>query len=350
MFFASDNCGPAHPEIMRAMSNANKGHMPSYGADNLMEEVRTKIRTLFEAPDADVHLVATGTAANALALSSICRPWQTVFCTPMSHINTDECHAPEFFTGGSKLTLVGNRDKMNPSELHRKMERLLQGDVHLSQRGPLALTQVTEMGSVYSLDELAALTSIAGSFDLPTYLDGARFSNAIAALDCTPAEMSWKSGIDVISMGGTKNGCIGVEAIILFDPSMSWEFELRRKRAAHLFSKHRYLSAQMLAYLENDLWLTSARQANALAARLVEGLRTVAGCRIVVEPQANIVFARLPRATHRRLHEKGAVYGLFEGPLNHGDPDELLLSRLVCDWSISEECIDRFIAMANGQD
>ena len=348
MFLASDNCGPAHPEIMMAMANANKGHIPSYGDDNLMKEVRTKIRTLFEAPDADIYLVATGTAANALALSSMCRPWQTVFCTPMSHINTDECHAPEFFTGGSKLTPVGNRDQMSPFELRDKIEHLMQGDVHLSQRGPLALTQVTEMGSVYSLDELAALTSIARSFDLPTYLDGARFSNAVAALDCTPAEMSWKSGIDVISMGGTKNGCIGVEAIVLFDPSISWEFELRRKRAAHLFSKHRYLSAQMLAYLENDLWLTSARQANARAARLVEGLRTITGCHLAAKPQANIVFARLPRATHQRLHENGAVYGLFEGPLDYGDPHELLLSRLVCDWSISEECIDRFLEIANG--
>lgn len=348
MQFASDNCGPVHPEILSALQEANEGFAPSYGEDRLTERCCDLLRELFEAPRASVHLVATGTAANALALSTLARPWQTIFCTPRAHIHTDECHAPEFFTGGSKLTLAGEGDKLTPDALRTAIESCPEGDVHVSQRGPVALTQATEMGRVYSVEELSALTNIAAQFGLPVYMDGARLTNALAALDCSPAEMTWKSGLSAVSVGGTKNGCLGVEAVIFFEPHHAWEFELRRKRGAHLFSKHRYLAAQMLAYLTDDLWHRSARAANASTARLAEGLRTVTGCTFLAEPQANIVFATLPRATHRRLQEAGAVYGLSEGPLETGDPDEPLLMRLVCDWSIAEDQIDRFVELAQG--
>lgn len=348
MNFASDNCGPAHPEILAALSDVNPGYAPSYGADKAMDEVRARIRALFEAPRAEVFLVATGTAANALVLATMVEPWQTVFCTPLAHIQTDECNAPEFYTGGAKLTLVGEGDKMTPQALAAAIAGWPKGDVHVPQPGALALTQVTERGRVYDLAELAALTGVARAQGLGCYMDGARLANALAALGCTPAEMTWKAGVDAVSLGGTKNGCIGVEAVILFDPEPAWEFALRRKRAAHLFSKHRYLSAQMLAYLQDDLWLRSAHTANARAARLAEGLRSVPGAEFAAEPQANMIFVRLPRAVHRRLHEGGAVYGLYDGPLESGDADQPLLARLVCDWSVAEEEIDRFIALARG--
>ncbi len=348
MNFASDNCGPAHGEILNAMVEANRGFAPSYGADTLMTEVQARLREMFEAPEAEVFLVATGTAANALALSTMAQPWQTVFCAPLAHIQTDECNAPEFFTGGAKLTLVGEGDKLTPAALEAAIRGWTAGDVHVSQRGPVALTQVTEMGRVYTCDELAALTDVARAYGLPVYMDGARFANALEALGCSPAEMTWKAGVDAASVGGTKNGCVGVEAVIFFQPGKSWEFELRRKRAAHLFSKHRYLSAQMLTYLEGDLWRRSARAANVRAARLEAGLRSVPGADFAAERQANMIFVRLPRATHQRLRAAGAVYGLYEGPLEEGAPEEPLLARLVCDWSIAEAEIDRFVELARG--
>ncbi|NCQ23104.1 MAG: low specificity L-threonine aldolase [Rhodobacteraceae bacterium CG17_big_fil_post_rev_8_21_14_2_50_63_15] len=348
MYFASDNSGPALPAVLQAMIDANAGYATSYGDDALMDEVRDRIRTLFEAPQASVYLVATGTAANALALATLSQPWQTVFCTPLAHIHVDECNAPEFFTGGAKLSLVGQADKMTPDELRQAIAAWPKGDVHAAQHGPLALTQATERGRIYSCQEIAALCTVARDHGLPTYMDGARFANAVAALGCSPAEMTWKAGIDAVSMGGTKNGCLGVEAVIFFAPENAWEFELRRKRSAHLFSKHRYLSAQMLGYLRDHLWLETAQEANARAARLATGLRSVPGARMVFERDVNMIFASLPRATHQRLKTAGAVYFLYEGPLDTGPADEPLLARFVCDWSITEAQIEAFLSVARG--
>jgi len=343
MFFGADHTGPALPAVIEAVARANTGYMPSYGDDPLMEDVRTRIRTLFEAPQAAVYLVATGTAANVLALATLAQPWQTIFCAPLAHINVDECNGPEFYTGGAKLTLVGDNDKMTPDALSAAISKWPRGDVHAAQRGPVHITQVTERGRVYSLDEIKALTEVARAHDLPTYLDGARFTNAMVALDCSPAEMSWKSGIDALSLGGTKNGCMGVEAVIFFDPGHAWEFELRRKRGAHLFSKHRYLSAQMQGYLAAGNWTDAARRANAGAARLVAGLRDIPDLQFLAEPQANMIFATLPRRVHQMLHDAGAVYGLW-GDLE-GDADERLMMRLVTDWSITDELIDQFLGL-----
>lgn len=348
MQFASDNSGPALPAVMQAMAEANEGHAPSYGADALMDEVRDRLRDLFEAPQASVYLVATGTAANALALATLSQPWQTVFCTPLAHIHTDECNAPEFFTGGAKLSLVGAADKMTPDQLRDALDAWPVGDVHNPQHGPMALTQATERGRVHSCAEIAALCEVARAHRVPSYMDGARFANAVASLGCTPAEMTWKAGIDAVSMGGTKNGCLAVEAVIFFTPENAWEFELRRKRAAHLVSKHRYLSAQMLGYLRDDLWLTSAQTANAQAAKLADGLRSLPGAEMVYEPEVNMIFARLPRATHQRLRAAGARYAMYEGPLEHGPGDEGLMMRLVCDWSITDAEIAAFLEAAKG--
>lgn len=344
MFFASDNGGPVHPQVMQALTEANAGYAMPYGNDALMDDVRARLREVFEAPEASVYLVATGTAANVLALGTLTNPYQRIYCAPTAHIEHDECNAPEFYTGGAKLHLVGDSHKMSVEDLRSAMQGTSTA-VHTAQRGPVSITQVTEMGGVYSLNELRALCDVAKSFGQSVHLDGARFANALVALGCSPAEMTWKAGVDAVSFGGTKNGLMGVEAVVFFDPSHAWQFELRRKRGAHLFSKHRYLSAQMAGYLRDDLWLDMARRANAACARLVDGLRD-AGAIFPTEPEANLVFADLPRHVHTRLREAGAVYYLMGDP--DGDPDALVRSRFVCDWSIGEAGLEEFLTCLKG--
>lgn len=347
MFFASDNAGPVHPAIMEKLATANAGYALPYGNDPLMDEVRDKIRDIFEAPEAAVYLVATGTAANSLALATLTQPFETIFCSPLAHIHEDECNAPEFYTGGAKLTLVPGGDKMTAEALRETIAGEQTRGVHGPQRGPVSITQITERGGVYSLSEIQELAEVAKSFGVPVHLDGARFANALVALNCSPAEMTWKAGVDAVSFGGTKNGCMGVEAVILFNPDKTWEFELRRKRGAQLFSKHRYLSAQMAAYLTDDLWLSLARKSNDACASLREKLVT-AGAEIAWGGTANMIFPRFSRAAHRRLHDAGAIYNMWEGELQGADPKELLTARLVCDWSASDENTDRFIDILKG--
>lgn len=346
MFFASDNTGPAHPKVMEALIKANEGYAMPYGDDDLMAALTARIRALFEAPEAVVHMVATGTAANSLILATLAEPWQTIFCTPEAHIQEDECNAPEFFTGGAKLTLVESRDaKMQPEALARAIEAEETRGVHGPQRGPVSITNVTERGTLYSAAEIARIGEIAWGHGLPLHLDGARFANALARLCCTPAELTWKAGVDAISFGGTKNGLLGAEAVIFFDPAHDWEFQLRRKRAGHLPSKNRYLAAQMLAHLEDDLWLQCARAANEAAARLARGLKQIENISLLFEPEANMIFATFPRAAHKRLHEAGAKYYVWEGDLEGEDPDEPLTARLVCDWSVTDESISQFLTV-----
>lgn len=344
MFFASDNGGPAHPDIMARLMAENEGHAMPYGNDPGMDEVRGKIRTLFDAPEAEVYLVATGTAANALALACYTQPFQTVYCTPMAHIAVDECGSPEFYAGSSKLTLVPGTDKMTPAGLHSAIDATAQGVVHGVQRGPVSITQVTENGGVYTLDQITALAETARTFGCPVHMDGARFANAVAASNATPAEMSWRAGVDVLCFGGTKNGCLGVEAVVFFDPAKAWEFELRRKRGGHLFSKHRYLSAQMAAYITDDLWLRMARAANAKAARLADGL-VAKGAELLHPVEANMIFATLPRARHRHALSAGARYYVKGTDTGSGPDDEALPARFVCDWSLPEAEIDRFLEL-----
>ena len=349
MNFASDNTSGAHPSVLDAVLRANDGYATSYGADALMQTVTQRMRATFEAPEAAVYLVATGTAANALILATLCRPWETLFCTPMSHINEDECNAPEFFTGGAKLTLVPTEDaKMTAAALRRAVEAEETRGVHGPQRGPVSITTVTEKGTVYTLDEIAAIGAVCTEFGLPLHLDGARFGNAVEALGCSPSEMTWKAGVDAVSFGGSKNGCLGVEAVVFFDPEKAWEFELRRKRAGHLFSKHRYLSAQMAAYLDGDLWRGLAGQANAACARLVRGLGQVEGLRFLFQPRANMIFAEWPRRLHRRAKAAGAQYYLYSGA-EDGPEDEAQVARLVTSWSTTEADVDAFLAAMQGE-
>ena len=341
MFFASDNAGPVPQQVLDQMVSANSGYLPSYGADPQMERVTRLVREKFEAPDAAVYLVGTGTAANALALSTLSQPWETVFCSPVSHIHEDECNAPEFYMGGGKLTLVGNSDKISPEALIKSIEGEENRGVHGPQRGPISITQITEKGHSYSVEEVQAISNVAKTYGLALHMDGARFTNAIVARNASPADMTWRAGVDALSFGGTKNGLMGVEGVIFFDPKHTWEFELRRKRGAHLFSKHRYLSAQMLAYLTDDLWLDLARRANGNFARLKAGLETIPDVQLRGNPDGNMSFFDMPRALHKRAEAAGAVYYWddVEGPM-----DQMIMGRLVCDWSITHDMIDQFIA------
>lgn len=282
MFFTSDNGSGAAPEIMAALTRANTGFARGYGADDIMTRVTAQIRHLFDAPDAAVYLVATGTAANALALASYIQPYHAVFAHTAAHIAVDECGAPEFFTNGAKLIPVaGDHGKMTPDTLSAALTRIGNGGVHGVQRGMLSITNLTEAGTAYSAAEVAALTALAKSYHLPVHMDGARFANALVATGASPADMTWRAGVDVLSFGGTKNGCLGVEAVVMFDPAKAWEFELRRKRGGHLLSKHRYLSAQFEAYLADDLWLRLAKTANQMGTQLAAGVAKLPDARLL---------------------------------------------------------------------
>lgn len=349
MNFASDNTGPVHPNVMQALANANAGYALPYGSDDMTAEVTKQVRDVFEAPDAAVFLVSLGTAANSLILATLAQPWETVFCHRVAHIHEDECNAPEFYSGGTKLTLVDGPDaKMTADTLRGAILAEETRGVHGPQRGPVSLTQATERGTVYSLDEIKAITAVAHEFGLPVHMDGARFANAAVSLGCSAAEMTWKAGVDAVTFGGTKNGLMAVEAVVFFDPKHAWEFELRRKRAAHLFSKHRFLSAQMMSYLEGDLWLDMATKSNTACARLARGLKQIGGVTVDFEPSANIIFARWPRAAHQRLHAAGAQYYVMAGDHTTGPGDEVLPARLVTDWSASDESVDRFLEILRG--
>lgn len=336
MRFASDNSSGAAPEIMAAVLKANEGFERSYGADAAMARVTALVRDVFEAPEAAVHLVATGTAANALSLALLTPPYAATFAHEAAHAMVDECGAPEFYSGGAKvLTVAGAQGKMTPDTLRQALPKVVQGDVHSVQRGALTITNLTEAGSVYSPAEVAALTAMAKSHGMACHMDGARLANALIASGANPAEMTWRAGIDILSLGGTKNGCMAIEGVVLFDPAKAWEFELRRKRGGHLFSKHRFLSAQMEAYLTDGLWLKLATQANAMGQRLAKGLRD-RGASIPATP-ANMIFPEWAAGHHARLEAAGAVY--YQLPA----PDGREACRLVTSWSTTDRDVDAFI-------
>ncbi|MGR3491868.1 MAG: threonine aldolase family protein [Shimia sp.] len=338
MNFASDNTAPIHPAILKALSDANEGYALGYGADEWTARARDAVRATFEAPHAVVEFVTLGTAGNALALACLTPPWGTTFCHRHAHIHEDECNAPEFYAHGAKLTLVeGEHGKMTPDTLRAAIESQGNRGVHGPARGAVSITQVTEAGTVYTLDEIAALTDVAKAFGLPVHLDGARFANACVALQATAAEMTQKVGVDVVTFGGTKNGCMAVEACVFFDPAMAESFAHRRKRGAHLWSKHRYLSAQMLPYLEGGLWRDLATDANARAALLADGLRHDPRVDIQHPVDANIIFARFPRSLHQQLHAAGATYYVMDGDAEDGPIDEPLLARFVASWCTTDE-------------
>ena len=309
MIFTSDNASGAAPEIMAALGEAEAGYAMPYGNDDVTAAAQARVREVFEAPEAAVYFVATGTAANALALACLCPPWATVYCHKGSHIEEDECAAPEFFTGGAKLTLLDGDDaKLTEAGVREAIGAAAPVGVHNVQKGALSLTQATEAGAAYTLAEVQTLAGIARNAGLPVHMDGTRLANALARQNVSPADMTWRAGVDVLCLGATKNGALAAEAVVLFDPERAWEFELRRKRGGHLFSKMRFISSQMGAYLTDGLWLRLARHSNAMADRLADGIGGVEGARVTNTIGANMLFPEITLAQHKRLQAAGARY------------------------------------------
>jgi threonine aldolase len=350
MFFASDNAGPVAPQIMDAIVAANQGYAMAYGNDPLTDHVRDMIRDLFEAPDAVVHLVTTGTAANSLALASMTRPWDAIFCHHEAHIQASECGAPEFYTGGARIVaLDGVSGKIDPAALKLAMTTRIYEGSPATTLGPVNLTQVTDRGAIYTLDEIRTITAIARSFGSTCHMDGARFANALVALGCTPAEMTWKAGIDVLSFGGTKNGMMGAEAVVFFKPELALDFEQRRLRGAHMISKQRFMAAQYQAYLTDGLWLELAQKANTAAQKLEQALGDLKFVSFEHQRQANMLFANWPRANHRRALAAGARYAIYSHATVDTGPDtQDLTARLVCNWATTDEDIADLIALVKG--
>ena len=350
MFFTSDNAAGVHPDILAAVGRAGAGPAMAYGADPLTVRVEARLREVFEAPEARAYLVATGTAANALALACLCPPWGTVYAHQGSHIENDECAAPEFFTGGAKLTLLGGADaRIDAAELAEKIRTATPHGVHNVQNGALSITQATERGAIYPLDDIARLTAIARAAGIGVHMDGTRFANAVARLGCSPAEASWKAGVDILCLGATKNGAMAAEAVVIFDPAKAWEFELRRKRGGHLFSKMRFIAAQMDAYLTDNLWLTMAGHANAMADRLAAGIASAPGARVLNTVEANMIYAEFPLGLHRRLQQAGARYYPAVGGQDETGPDDAPYTvRLVASFETTEAEVDRFVEVLHG--
>jgi threonine aldolase len=311
--FGSDNVAPASAAILAAINAANSGPADSYGADSYTERLTALAREVFET-DLLIYPVATGTAANALALAQITPPFGGVYCHDGAHIVTDECGAVEAFSGGARLLgLPSATGKIAPEPLAAAIAYANEMGVHHVRPAAVSVTQATELGTVYGRDELSALTETARRHGLAVHMDGARFANALVHQDCSPAAATWKSGIDVMSLGASKNGALCAEAVVFFNVALAQNFERRRKQAGHLWSKLRYLSCQLLAYLENGLWIENARQANAMAARLADGLSKVPGARLLQPAQANEVFVELPELRIRALERAG--FHFYRWPL-----------------------------------
>lgn len=347
MDFASDNTAAVHPRVMEAMIAANAGTAPSYGGDDWTAAAEARLREVLGAPDAAVFLLASGTAANALALASVSPPWGKIFCSDAAHVLTSECGSIPFYSGGAELVPVASEDGLiDEAALVARLKAMSRPDVHAGERAALTLTNSTEGGRVYSPDAVAALARHAADAGLAVHMDGARFGNAVAALGCTPAEVSHRAGVDVLSFGGTKTGGMMVEAVVVFDPDRARGFDMRRMRAGHLLSKHRFLAAQMLALLEDGLWLDLAGHANAMAARLSTGLAGIAGVRIDKQTDANQVFGTLQADLDARARAAGARYHPW--PRVQDGDDAAISVRMVCSWATTEAEVDAFLACLRG--
>jgi threonine aldolase len=326
--FRSDNTAAVAPEIMAALAEANQGRAAAYGADDWSLRLEQDFSKLFER-EVRVFTVASGTAANSISLASMVRPWGAILCHREAHIECDECGAPEFFSGGAKLVLIdGAAAKIDAAGVAAAATRHERG-IHSVVPQAVFLTQASERGAIYKLDELRAIGAVARQRGLKVHMDGARFANAVAALGCKPADTTWKVGVDVLSFGATKNGAISAEAIVCFDPDLAEDIARRRKRGGHLFSKGRYQAAQWAAYLSDDLWLRLARRANELAARLGDAAHKFLSYPV----ETNQVFIKLGVDALRRLREGGADFYDW-GVEGSGE------ARLVVSWDQNEADID----------
>ncbi|WP_310618826.1 threonine aldolase family protein [Flexibacterium corallicola] len=342
MNFSSDNWAGATEAVMAALGRHTGGFAPAYGVDPLSCSIEQKFNEVFE-KEVAVFLVSTGTAANSLALAHYAKPGGVIFAHEEAHINVDECNAPEFTTQGNKIKgIAGAGGKITPEGLLAAMEAVPVGVVHHGQRASVSITQSTEVGTIYTPAEIAAIADVTKANKLPLHMDGARFANALVALDVTPAEMTWKQGVDVLSFGGTKNGCWCAEAVVFFNPQESLGFEYLRKRSAQLFSKSRFISAQFEGYFENDNWLHTARHANKMAQVLAKGLSAAEGIHLPVWPEANELFPVLKKDMVTKLQNAGV--GFYDWPAP-GLPDDEAMIRLVTSFATTQESVMEFLGL-----
>ena len=331
--FASDNYAGVCPEAWQALTDCNSGHVKSYGEDQWTASAADFLRDFFE-KQCEVFFVFNGTAANSLALASTCQSYHSILCHETAHIETHECGAPEFFSNGTKVLLLpGEHGRITPAAIEGAVKR--RSDIHYPKPRAVSLTQVTELGTAYSVAEVQAIGETARRLDLRLHMDGARFANALVSLNCAPKEITWQAGVDVLCFGGTKNGMAVGDAVVFFNLEMAREFDYRCKQAGQLASKMRYLSAPWVGVLKNGAWKTHARHANRMARVLVSKLKTFAGVQVLHPVEANMVFVRLPAGVIPALWAKGWHF------YPHAQPDE---ARLVCSWDTRAEDIDAFVA------
>ena len=306
--FRSDNVGGVAPELLEALLAANRGTAAPYGDDDFTHAMTARFRHAFEHDGLVAFPLATGTGANAAALASLANPYGAIYCHETAHINVYECGAPELFTGAKLVGLASDGYKLHAAALDAALALAGRGNATRVQPYALNLTQPTDFGTLYSIDELTHLSEVAHRHGLLVHLDGARFANAIAAIGCSPAEMTWRAGIDVVSFGATKNGAMNAEAVLVFDPAVAARIPFLMKRGGQVVSKARFLSAQLDRYLADDRWLERARQSNANAARLARRLQAIRGVELIGKVEINMLFARLPDA---------AVAALDRGPFRY---------------------------------
>lgn len=339
MDFTSDNASGVAPQILAALGEVNHGTAAAYGDDEVSVRARAAMSNLFEREVA-TFFVATGSAANALSLAVLAPPYGTIFAHEEAHIHVDECAAPEFFSGGAKIIpLAGEQGKINVDALQLAIEKFPRGVVHRPQPGALSLTQATEFGTVYTPQELTERITLAKAARIPVHMDGARFANAMAGSGLTPAEATWKLGVDVLSFGATKNGGMGAEAVVFFDPDMAGDFQFRQKRAGQVFSKGRFAAAQFEAYLKDGLWLELASRANDKARRLAEGLKNTGFDDPFCPVDANEIFIALPLDVIKTLVSQGARFHNWPVPPEKGKQ----LIRLVTSFQTQDQEIDSFL-------
>lgn len=333
--FRSDNCGSAAPEIIEALVRANTGSAIGYGADAITTQLNTRLSELFET-SVRVFPIPTGTGANALALAATGSPFGAVFCSPEAHINTSECNAVGFFGGGLKVTPIeGIYGKVCPDSFERHLDSAGFGLAHKSQPIAVNLVQATDLGVVYTLQEISRISALAHAKGLSVHMDGARFANALVHLGCTPAEMTWKAGVDILSLGVTKNGGLLTDAIVVFNPDIAENIGFHLRRAGMIWSKMRFASAQILAYVENDLWLRLARQSNSAAQRLAQGIEQSTTARLIAPVEANELFVEMAPQALDQLADAGALF-YRRGPT---------LARFVCRWDTTEDEITQLLKL-----
>lgn len=331
--FASDNTAGVCPEAFQAMADANHGSLAPYGDDPWTQKAADHLREIFEV-DCDVFFTFNGTAANSLALASLCQSYHSVIAHELAHVETDECGGPEFFSNGTKLLLVPGENGCVDADSIAKVVRR-RSDVHFPKTKVLSITQSTEVGTVYDESALDRVHETVRRFGLNLHMDGARFANAVATLGVAPKEITWKRGVDVLCFGGTKNGMAVGDCVVFFDRQLSSEFEYRCKQSGQLASKMRYLAAPWVGLLSSGAWLSNAQHANSMAKRLSEGLRTIENVRILTPVQSNGVFVDMPPKMAAGLREKGWIFYDFIGAG---------AARLMCSWATREAEVDLFVA------